>query len=244
MLYNKYLKAEIGTYGLMRAYELGYINKESFNVIAEQLPSYSLEQVQFHKAKEFNYFCGKNIDHGIDVTLSSGETEHFSLTDTDQININSALTEIMMGATDVEYHSDNGPFKVYSADDMLLICTTAQSKVKTETAYRNNLREWIKQLTDVEEIRKITYGTEIPEEYWTEGWRSIQEKIKKQQEDELKKVNEQVAPVTAEEHDAVEEVSPAEEAPKEGIVTKAVNAITGKSSKKRTTKNTKTGETV
>lgn len=239
-LYAQYASAKIGSANILRAYENGYINAESTNVILSLTPNYTLEQVVKFKSEEFSYFCDKNIASGIDVTLNDGTTEHFSLTDNDQININSALTELMMGVESIEYHSDNGPFKLYSSDDMMTIYTTAQSKVKTETAYRNNLREWIKQLTDVEEIRKIAYGMDIPEEYWTDGWRSIQEKIKRQQEGEYNKVTEQVMSVSAEDHGA-EESTIVE--PKEGIVAKAINTITGKSTK-NTSKNTKPRDSV
>lgn len=227
-LYYQYISAKIGSASILKAYEKGYIDSESFNVIMALTPNYTIEQIIEYKSDEFNYFCDKAISAGIDVELGDGSKEHFSLTSDDQININTALTQIMMGTTEIEYHADGGPFKVYSSQDMLKICLAAQGKTRFETAYRNNLREWIKQLKDVEEIRKITYGVPIPEEYWTEGWRSIQEKIEKQKAEELKK---QTAS-SSDEPQAQSDDVPVEE-PKENILTKAVNAVTGKSSKKK-----------
>lgn len=229
-LYILYREGAIGSAEVLTAYSKGFIDDQSCNVILGQQPSYTLDKIIYHKNREFNYFCTKVINEGIDVELSDGSVKHFSLSNEDQLNINTALTQIMMGATEIEYHADGGPFVTYSAEDMSRICTMGQGKVLTETAYRNNLREWIKQLTDIEEIRKISYGTPIPEEYWTEGWRSIQEKITAQTAQTVKEND--IAGMSEEQHS---EETPAEEQPKENIVSKAINAVTGKSRKKKAT---------
>lgn len=228
-LYVLYANGVIGNAEVLRAYDQGIINVESCNAIMGQTPKYTLDAIIRHKTNEFSYLCSKQISAGIDVTLSDGSTKHFSLSDQDQININSAYNDIISGDTAIEYHADGEPFKVYSVDDMLRICSIARGKVKSETVYRNNLREWIKQLTDVEEIRKISYGVPIPEEYWTEGWRSIQEKIAAQYKQSS--VGSDVVVMSEEQHS--EEITEDKEQSKETIVSKAINAVTGKSRKKK-----------
>lgn len=238
-LFFMYRDGHVDSADILTAYDKGHITIESCNAILAQSPDYTLEQIIKAKSDEFNYFCSKNISKGVDITLADGTTEHFSLTTDDQLNINRAFMQVIAGETDIEYHADGKPFKNYSAADISTIYGITQGKVNSETIYRNNLREWINQLKDVEEIRKITYGTPIPEEYWTEGWRSVQEKIaeqlkaNEQSTEQTGEANAEPVLLSEEQHAVEETTKTVEEAPKESIVQKAVKAVTKKTRKKK-----------
>lgn len=228
-LYFMYKNGKIGNREILNALDQGIISQESYRVITEQPVEWTLEQTITHKVNELNYYCNKNIVAGVDVELEDGSVEHFSLTSDDQNNINSKQMDIILGAKTVVYHADGCQFKEYSASDMRRICVYAKSKIDAETAYRNNLREWIKKLTDIDKIRSIRYGDLIPEEHWTDGWRLVQETLNVSM---AKSGDTMTEPVVLGDDQPTGDAE-AEEEPKENIMTKAVKAVTGKSRKKK-----------
>lgn len=223
-LYVKCSRGEAGFAEVMNAYNKGLIGRESISVLASVVPECSIETLINNKSNEFSYFCEKQIGEGIDVEMSDGTVEHFSLSTFDQLNIMRNITNAVMGMNAIEYHADNGPQKTYTVEDMNRIYSTMQAKINSETTYRNNLREWIQKLDDFDTIRKIRYGDEIPEEYWTEGWRNIQSRVAKAIEAEQ----------NPEPEEAAEPEALSAEPAETGIVGKVVNAVTGKT--KRTKK--------
>lgn len=66
---------------------------------------YDLEQIRTLKKNEISDACEQTIYNGIDVEMSAG-TQHFSLTEKDQINIFGLQATIESGETRIEYHSD------------------------------------------------------------------------------------------------------------------------------------------
>ena len=54
---------------------------------------------------------------GTDTTTSKG-TEHFSLTDNDQINLSNLVEQIKNGATQVPYHVDGQLCRMFTAEEM------------------------------------------------------------------------------------------------------------------------------
>lgn len=175
-LYDMYINKRIGKKDIYVAFDKGHINLQSVNAILQDQPEYSLDEAAKFKKDECSYICSKNITAGIDVTLSNGQTKHFSLGEKDQINLATKMLNIAMGAKELEYHSDGEPCVYYSAEDMSAICVAAQTKVTLETTYYNCIAQWIAGCKTPEEIMAISYGDAIPEEYWTEPWRRINEK--------------------------------------------------------------------
>lgn len=227
-LYSKYEDGVIGMAEVLTAFDKGLIDHESVAVISAVVPVCSIETLIINRTNEFNYFCERSISRGIDVTLSDGSIEHYSLSDKDQINILRNITNAVMGMEELEYHADGGPQKTYSVEDMNRIYSTMQAKINSETTYRNNLREWIQRMNDFESIRKIRYGDEIPEEYWTEGWRNIQTRVSRM--DEANSKLEPEGAVTTSEPDLL-----CETADNGGIVSKVVTAVTKKKTRKKKT---------
>ena len=77
------------------------------------MDDYDLEQIRTLKKNEISDACEQTIYNGIDVEMSAG-TQHFSLTEKDQINIFGLQATIESGETRIEYHSDGNPCIYYS----------------------------------------------------------------------------------------------------------------------------------
>lgn len=113
----------------------------------------------------------ESIENGIDVITSFSEDsapEHFSLTETDQTNIDSMFSAVVLGATEYSYHADGKDCIMYPASDIISIYITYKSFVTYSTTYYNKLKKWINRLETTEEVRSIYYGEELPEDLKTE----------------------------------------------------------------------------
>ena len=119
------------------------------------------------KKAEIATSCESTIFAGIDVELSTG-TEHFSLTEKDQINLFGKQAQLSAGAEKLEYHNDGQPCKYYSAADMMAIITAAMQFVSYHTTYCNSLFMWLKGCTKASEMAEIAYGAAVPSEYRSE----------------------------------------------------------------------------
>lgn len=103
----------------------------------------------------------------VDVAVSTG-TEHFSLTEKDQINLFGKKMQLLAGEEKLEYHEDGQPCKYFSAADMQKIVDTAMFYVSYNTTYCNALNMWIKSISKASELEQIQWGTKIPEEFQNE----------------------------------------------------------------------------
>lgn len=112
--------------------------------------------------------CNATIISGIDVTLSDGNTYHYSLTIEDQINLMNLQSMVVSGAETVPYHADGEECRFYNAADFTLIVQAATAWKLYHESYFNSLRGYIQSLETDEEFDTITYGMEIPEEYQTD----------------------------------------------------------------------------
>lgn len=112
------------------------------------------------KKDEISVACNVAIKSGIDV----GE-EHYSLTAEDQTNIGTWLTFAMAGYP-VPYHADGQRCHIYAAEDFKVIAFTAIRYVVHHTTYCNLLTRWLEELTDIDQIESVVYGTtELSGEY-------------------------------------------------------------------------------
>ena len=134
------------------------------NIPDKKIPE-TLEEIKAAKKQEIGEACDKIIYEGMDVTLTNGSTEHFSLTDHDQLNLFGKQVQLAAGAEQLEYHSDGQPCKYYSAADMRLIIAAAMQHVSYHTTYCNAVNMWIAGCETAEGIQKIYYGVDVPEQY-------------------------------------------------------------------------------
>lgn len=128
----------------------------------------TLEELRTTKKREISQTCEKTIYTGVDVTLTDGSTEHFSLTEHDQLNLFGKQAQLSAGITQLEYHSDGQPCRYYSATDMQLIIAAAMQHVSYHTTYCNAVNMWIAGCESPEEIQQIYYGADVPEAYQNE----------------------------------------------------------------------------
>ncbi len=127
----------------------------------------TLEEVQEEKINEMNAAQQAIIQQGIDITLTDGTTEHFTLTDQDQTSLMGLQTKVVQGAEQIPWHtSDQSEHcKYYTNADMALIVEQAMQFVTFHVTYFRDLRIYIRSLSDKEEIEAVSYGIIIPEEY-------------------------------------------------------------------------------
>lgn len=125
----------------------------------------TLEELKAAKKREISQACETTIYSGVDVTLTDGSTEHFSLTEHDQLNLFGKQVQLAAGTTELEYHADGQPCRYYTAEDMKIITSAAMQHVSYHTTYCNAVNMWIAGCESTEEVQAIYYGADVPEEY-------------------------------------------------------------------------------
>lgn len=136
----------------------------------EPIPSYipTLKEEKTMKKEEVSHACKQIIYAGVDVALADGTIEHYSLTECDQINLLRKQVEVSSGKKQIEYHADGRHFRYYSSVDMQTIIRVASQYISYHTTYCNALNIWIERSQTIDEISKIYYGIDVPEEYMSE----------------------------------------------------------------------------
>lgn len=135
----------------------------------------TLEEVQETKVTEMNIAQQSIIQQGIEVTLTDGTTEHFTLTDHDQTSLMGLQAQVAQGVEHIPWHtSDQSEHcKFYSNADMALITAAAMSYVTWHVTYFRDLRIYIRSLQTKEEIETVVYGMDIPTEYQSEPLKAM-----------------------------------------------------------------------
>ena len=130
----------------------------------------TLEEVKLEKVTEMNNVQQQLIENGVNVTLTDGTVEHFTLTDKDQASLMGLQAKAMSGETLLPWHnSDQAEHcKYYSVEDMLTITDTALKYVTYHVTYFRDLRIYINSLETKEEVELIQYGVIIPPQYQSE----------------------------------------------------------------------------
>lgn len=132
----------------------------------------TLEEVKAAKLQEIAAACERMIYAGVDVALPAG-TEHFSLTEKDQINLFGKQAQMAAGADRFEYHQDGHPCRYYTREEMQQIIEAALGFVTYQTTYCNALNMWIRGAENIYEVDSIVYGSAVPEEYQSEVLKNI-----------------------------------------------------------------------
>lgn len=130
----------------------------------------TLDEVKESKVKEMNTVQQQTIQQGIDVTLTDGTTEHFSLTDHDQTSLMGLQSQVAAGVEQIPWHTsdESEHCKFYSNADMALITAAAMEYVTWHVTYFRDLRIYIRSLDSADAVNAIIYGIEIPQEYQSE----------------------------------------------------------------------------
>lgn len=122
-----------------------------------------LEDAKEYQLNVVNQECTNTIYAGIDVETSEG-TEHFSLTDKDQINITALYTKCLSGTPSVPYHADNKICREFSAEEMIALGEATLKYVVYCTTMCNHIRAWIQRAETVEEVIAIHFNSELPDD--------------------------------------------------------------------------------
>ena len=130
----------------------------------------TLEDVQETKVAEMNTEQQNTIEYGVDVMLTDGTSEHFSLTQYDQQSLMGLQTLVDAGQENIPWHNSDETehCKFYSNADMALIIASALAHVTYHVTYFRDLRIYVRALDSKEEVQAITYGVAIPEKYQSE----------------------------------------------------------------------------
>ena len=135
----------------------------------------TLEEVKESKVSEMNAAQQSVIQMGIDVALTDGSVEHFTLTDHDQTSLMGLQTKVEQGDEQIPWHTADEAehCKFYSNADMALITTAAMEYVTWHVTYFRDLRIYIRSLETKDEVNAVVYGMDIPEEYQSEPLKAM-----------------------------------------------------------------------
>ncbi len=139
----------------------------------------TLEEVKEAKVVNMNDVQQTVIKNGVDVTLSNGTVEHFTLTEHDQTSLMGLQTKVVEGEEQIPWHTSDQaePCKYYSNEDMALIVDKALNFITYHVTYFRDLRIYIRSLESKEDVNAITYGVELPVEYQSEVLKDILAKL-------------------------------------------------------------------
>lgn len=100
---------------------------------------------------------------GMDATTSKG-TEHFSLTDNDQINLSNLVEQIKNGVAQVPYHADGQLCRMFTAEEMTGVYQAAVQYIAYNTTLCNHLLTWVRRCTTVVDVNAIAYNSTLPDD--------------------------------------------------------------------------------
>jgi hypothetical protein len=126
----------------------------------------SLEEYRAYLLKQISEECQKEIYKGDVIEISTG-SYLFSYTAEDQMNLANAVSLIMQSQdiTELPYHADSYPCSMFSTLDILTIYMKLQMRLTSLTTKCNYMNMWIKSIQSKDELMKITYESELPEDY-------------------------------------------------------------------------------
>ena len=147
-----------------------FSNDGSTYIPPEPEPEPTLEEIKLSKINEMNAQQQAVIAGGVDVTLTDGTVEHFTLTDHDQTSLMGLQAQIAAGIDRIPWHTaDHADHcKYYSNADMQLIVAAAMAYVTWHVTYFRDLRIYIDSMQDKDSVEAVVYGTDIPAEYQSE----------------------------------------------------------------------------
>lgn len=134
------------------------------------------ESILEDKIVRLNIDCTKTINNGTDVTLADGTVEHFTLDAKDQANLLGVAIELLTGAEQIMWHIDNQSehCRFFSADDGWTIIKTLSLFKTYHITYFRDLRIYVRSLTNEDEIKNITYGYILPNEFKSDVLKNLE----------------------------------------------------------------------
>lgn len=125
----------------------------------------NLETVIRRKVEAMNSACNAAIVAGFDLTLSDGETYHFTMKDEDQTAILLVFMQAQAGANEIDFYAADRKCLTMTTEDAVLLGTTATVFRSYHVAYYRCLAEWVESMTSITEAAAVSYGDIIPEKF-------------------------------------------------------------------------------
>ena len=123
-----------------------------------------LSEIKAEKEAELSAACKTAIEAGMDVETTQG-TEHFDLTQEDQINLTTALGKVDAGATAHPYHSKRSLCRMFTADEIRAVSAAAVAHALYNQTLCNHLLTWARRADTADELEGIVYTAEgLPED--------------------------------------------------------------------------------
>ena len=116
-----------------------------------------LDEIRADKLAELSASCNAAITAGMDAETTKG-TEHFSLQETDQINLTTALSAVQSGADEYPYHADGQLCRLFTASEIQAIAAASVKHKLYHTTLCNHLLTWARRAETKEELSGITYS--------------------------------------------------------------------------------------
>lgn len=135
---------------------------EAYNgeyTVEEEPDNRLFEEIQAEKLSNLSETCNQTIVAGMDVETTEG-VEHFSLEETDQINLTTALSAIKQGAKGYPYHADKKLCRMFTAVELNAIAEKATAHKLYHTTLCNHLLILARRATTTAELDKITYSAD------------------------------------------------------------------------------------
>ena len=144
-------------------------NDEAYNAWLAKQPKW-YENAIPRKIADLSKQSKKSIENGVDVQLSSGETEHFDLTSDDQANLSNMFSAMVLGATSYPYHCKDGNCKIYSKEDISKVYVTTMLYITSHNTRFNQLKQLCNSYEGKgdeyqSEFNAISYGMDLTGEY-------------------------------------------------------------------------------
>ena len=138
--------------------------------VPKPIPEPTLDDIKAEKVAEMNAIQQQIIANGCEVQLADGSKETFTLTQNDQLSLNSLSVKVLEGMTFVPWHpaDEDTPCRFYTEADMKTITDTCLNFVSWHVTWFRDLRRYIRSLTTKEDVEAITYDSYIPPEYQSE----------------------------------------------------------------------------
>ena len=146
---------------------LAIAQAEAYNgeyTIEDEPDDRQLDEIRADKLEELSSACNAAITAGVDVETTKG-TEHFSLQETDQINLTTALSAVQNGAAGYPYHADGQLCRLFTAAEIQAIAAASVRHKLYHTTLCNHLLTWARRAETKEELSGITYSADgLPED--------------------------------------------------------------------------------
>lgn len=151
-----------------------YINEEFVLQPKPEIDPSIIAEAKDRKIAEIKKWCGEAIVSGFDVTLPDKGEKHYTLTQTQQADMQTAYTALMNGATSVLWRDSERVMKEgYTPEQFFMVYNFSMQHIQKCKLHSDGLEQWVIDLAQDYEanmymIQAIAWEFELPEELQSE----------------------------------------------------------------------------